>query len=63
MCIYIYRLPYQNFRATANQKSTGATQTRKINSNTTLKVVIKPQEQRTREEGKKKKQQNQIQNS
>ena len=27
---------------------------RKINSNTTLKIVIKPQEERTREEGKKK---------
>jgi len=29
-------------------------QLRKINSNTTLKRVIKPQEERTREEGKKK---------
>ena len=29
-------------------------QIRKINSNTTLKIVIKPQEERTREEGKKK---------
>ena len=39
------------------------TQIRKINSNTTLKIVIKPEEERTREEGKKKEQQNQIQNS
>ena len=38
-------------------------QIRKINSNTTLKIVIKPQEERTREEGKKKEQQNQIQSS
>ena len=30
------------------------TQIRKINSNTILKMVIKPQEERTREEGKKK---------
>ena len=30
-------------------------QIRKNNSNTTLKIVIKPQEERTREEGKKKK--------
>jgi len=30
---------------------------RKINSNTTLKTVIKPEEERTREEGKKKEQQ------
>ena len=34
---------------------------RKINSNTTLKIVIKPQEKRTRREGKKKEQQKQIQ--
>ena len=38
---YTYRLLYQNFRITANQKSTTDTQ-RKINSNTTLKIVIKP---------------------
>ena len=36
-------------------------QRRKINSNTTLKIAIKPQEERTREEGKKKEQQKQIQ--
>ena len=37
-------------------------QIRKINSNATLKIVIKPQEERTREEEKKKDQQKQIQN-
>ena len=60
---YTYRLFYQNFRITAIQKSTIDTQIRKINSNTTLKIVIKPQEERTIEEGKKKEQQKQIQNS
>ena len=47
--IHIYIDSYQNFRITANQKSTIDTQ-RKINSNTTLKIVIKPQEQGTRGE-------------
>ena len=42
------------------QKSTMHTQ-RKINSNTTLRIVIKPEEERTREEGKKTEQQTQIQ--
>ena len=37
-------------------------QIRKSNSNTTLKIVIKPEE-RTREEGKKKEQQKQIQSN
>ena len=60
--LYTYRLVYQNFRITANQKSTIDTQ-RKINSKTTLKIVIKPEEKRTREKGKKKDQQKQIQNS
>ena len=36
---------------------------KKINSNKTLKIVIKPQEERMREEGKKKEQQKQIQNN
>ena len=44
------------------QKSTMDTQ-RKINSNTTLKIVIKPEEERTTEEGKKKEQQKQIQSN
>ena len=49
---YIYRLLYQNFRVTENQKCMVDihTQIRKINSNTILKIVIKPQEERTREE-------------
>ena len=59
---YTYRLLHQNFRITASQKSTIDTQ-RKINSNTTLKIVIKPEEERTREEGKKKEQQKQIQSN
>ena len=60
--LYIWRHLYQNFRVTANQKPTTDTQTRKINSNTTLKRVIKPKKKRKRE-GKKKEQQKQIQNS
>ena len=50
-------------RVTANQKSTIDRHIRKINPTATLKIVIKPQEERTREEGKKKEQQQQIQNS
>ena len=38
-------------------------QIRKINLNTTLKIVIKPKEERTKEEGKKQEQQKHIQNS
>ena len=59
---YTYSLLYQNFRITANQKSTIDTQ-RKIYWNITLKIVIKPEEERTREEGKKKEQQKQIQSN
>ena len=62
MILCICRLLHQNFSATANQKHTTVTQIRKVNSNTTLKIVIKPQEEKTRE-GKKKEQQKQIQNS
>ena len=51
--LYMYRLLYQSFRITANQKHTLDKQ-RKINSNITLKIVIKPEEENTREEGKKK---------
>ena len=62
--IYIHRLLHQKFRITANQKSTSDTQTKKnINSNTTLKRVIKPGEERTRKEGKKEEQQKQIQSN
>ena len=55
--MYIYRLLYQNFSITAKQKSTIDTQIRKINSNTTLKIVIEPEEgenKRRREEKKSK---------
>ena len=62
--LYIYSFLYQNFRATANQKSAIDTQTiRKIYLNTTLKIVIEPQEERTRKEREKKEQQIQIKNS
>ena len=52
----LYIDSYQNFRITAKQKSTIDTQIRKINSNTTLKIVIKLEEEKTRENGKKKEQ-------
>ena len=48
---------------TENQKSTIDTQkVRKSNPNIKLKIVIKPQEKRTKEKGKKK-DQKQIQNN
>ena len=59
----IPRLLHPNFMETANRKSTVDTQTRKSNPNTTLKIVIKPPEKTTREEGKKKEQEKQIQNN
>ena len=60
ICIYIDS--YQNFRITANQKSTIDTQTNRKNQlKYNTKIVIKPQDERTREEGKEKEQQNQIQ--
>ena len=49
----LYIDSYQNFRITAKQKSTIDTQIRKINSNTMLKIVIKPEEERPREEEKR----------
>ena len=53
--IYIYRLLYQDFRATANQKLQFIhKQVRKVNSNTTLKIVIKPQEEKQEKKGRKK---------
>ena len=60
--MYLYRLLYQNLMATANQKSTiDIHKKRKRNSNTTLKIVIKSQEnKRGREE---KRSTNQIQNN
>ena len=55
---HIYRLLYENFRITANQKSTIDTQTNRKNQlKYNTKIVIKPQDERTREEGKKKEQQ------
>ena len=52
---YIYIDSYQNFRITSYQNlQLIHKQLRKIESNTTLKIVIKPQEERTREEEKKK---------
>ena len=44
-----------------NQKCTIDTHTQKSNPNTTLKMDIKSQEKRTKEEGKKKDLQKQIQ--
>ena len=61
---YIYRLLYQNFRITANQKSTIDTQTNKKNQ---LKYNTKDSHQTTRGENKrrrgKKEQQKQIQSN
>ena len=57
--IYIYIDSYQTFGATANQKSTIDKQIRQ-NSNTTRKIVIKTQEERTREEGKSNKNKSKV---
>ena len=52
------RLLYQNLRLTANQKSTIDTHTnKKKQCKYNIKVVIKPQEERRRKEGKNKDQQ------
>ena len=62
--LFIYRQLYQNIMRTANQKSTIDKHTKKKrNPNTTLKSVIKSQEKGTKEEGKKKDLQKQIQNN
>ena len=58
---YTYRLFYQNFRIIAKQNLQLIHKQRKTNSKTTLKIVIKPEEERTREDGKKKGQQKQTQ--
>ena len=58
---YTYRL-ISKLQNNCKPKTTIDTQTRKINSNTTLNLVIKLQKDRTRE-GKKKEQQKQIQSS
>ena len=49
--LYIYRLLYQNFRITANQKSTIDTKTNKKNC---LKYNTKDSHQTTREENKRR---------
>ena len=59
--LFMYRLPYQNLMVTTIYSR--YTQKRKRNPNTTLKLVIKSQEKRTKEAGKKKHQQKQIQNN
>ena len=51
MYVYIYRLLYQNFRITANQKSTIDTQTNKKNQ---LKYNTKDSHQTRRGENKKR---------
>ena len=61
--LFTYRLLYQNLIITANEKYTIDTHTRKRNPNTTLKLVIKSQEKRTKKERKKKDLQKQIQNN
>ena len=58
--LFTYRLLYQNLMGTANQKSTIVTQKRKRNPNTTLKLVIKSQEKRTKEDRQKKDLQKQL---
>ena len=51
----VYGNLYQSFRAMGNQKPTIDTLTnKKHNSDTTLKTVIQPQEERTKETGKRK---------
>ena len=50
--LYMYRLLHQNFRETANQKSTIDTQTNKKNQ---LKYHSKDSHQTTREENKRRK--------
>ena len=51
----IYRLLYQNLMVTTNQKSAIDTHTKKEkrSPNTALKLLIKSQEERTKQEGKK----------
>ena len=61
--LFAYRLLYQNFMATANQKSTIDTHTKQKNGSKQLKLVIKSQEKRTKDERKKKDLQKQIQNN
>lgn len=62
MCIYIYNLLYQNLRVTTNQKSKIDTQKneRRSHPNTTLKVVIKIQEKKIKEDERKNLQKSKI---
>ena len=53
--LYIYRLLFQNLMVTTIKNLQWIhTRKRKRNPNTTLKIVIKSQEEKTKEEGKKK---------
>ena len=63
--ICIFRLLYKKLKVIANQKFIMDTHTkkRKRNPNITLKIVIKSQEKRTKEESRKKDLQKQIQNN
>ena len=63
-CIYIYIDSYIKTSGQLQTKNLQLihTQVRKINSNTTLKAIINPEEEK-REEEKRKEQQKQIQNS
>ena len=61
---HIYIDSYQNFKITANQKSTIDKPTNKKNQlQYNTKESIKPEEERTRKQGKKKEQQKQIQSN
>ena len=61
--LYIYRLLNQNVMGNANQKLQWIHTHKKSNPNSTLKIFIKLQEKRTKEEGKKKDLQKQAQNN
>ena len=63
--LFIYRLLYQNLMVTTNQESTVDTHTqkKKESKHNTINLVIKSQEKRTKEEGKKKDLQKQIPNN
>ena len=60
VCIDYY---IKNLMGAINKKCTIDTHTQKSNPNTTLKMDIKSQEKRTKEEGKKKDLQKQIQSN
>ena len=60
--LFVYRLLYQNLMVTTKRKSTIETQKIKGKPNTTLMLVVKSQQKRTKEEGKEKDLQKQKQN-